>query len=94
MDISYLTVTVPPPLGIGSVTPTDDFIKILSEATNILQLGQNTTNVSPHDLISAMNVIKESVSVLCKIIELLVTTGGTGAHYRKALVSLKVGESG
>lgn len=71
------------PLHEGSVLPVDEFQVILD----------GYRSISPDQIVlksKATLVVRESLSTLERIIELLVTTGGTNAHYRKAVSCVKV----
>lgn len=39
---------------------------------------------------NAKAIIRESIVTLGRIIDLLISTGGTNAHYRKAIACMKV----
>jgi hypothetical protein len=69
-----------PPLNESSVQPVDDFALILESYRQV------DGSEKPH----ARAVVRQSLVTLQRIVELLVTTGGTNAHFRKAVGCLKV----
>lgn len=69
-----------PPLHEGSVQPVDDFLLIL----------ESYRHVDDSDKPHSRAVVRQSLATLQRIVELLVTTGGTNAHFRKAVGCLKV----
>jgi hypothetical protein len=69
-----------PPLHEGSVQPVDEFALILGSYRQVDEAEK------PH----ARAVVRQSLMTLQRIIELLVTTGGTNAHFRKGVSCLKV----
>lgn len=78
------TNTLPGPINIGSVTPAEDFdnLRNIYQALRAKPTAGEATEV-------CKKVISDSIGTLGRVIELLVTAGGTGAHYRKAIVCLK-----
>jgi len=71
---------LPSPLNEGSVNPTEEFTVLLK--TFAEEKDNDRTDELRH-------IIVESLSALRRIVDLLVTTGGTSAHYRKALACIK-----
>jgi hypothetical protein len=71
-----------PPLHEGSVQPVDEFALIL----------ESYRQVDEGEKAHARAVVRQSLMTLQRIIELLVTTGGTNAHFRKGVSCLKVQE--
>ena len=72
-----------PPLHEGSVQPVEEFSLIL----------ESYRQVDASDKAHARAVVRQSLVTLQRIIDLLVTTGGTNAHFRKAVSCLKVHRS-
>jgi SUMO ligase MMS21 Smc5/6 complex component len=73
-------------LSSSSVSPTEDFESIVQACVKVMSEVDSSSNL----FTSATEVITSSISTLYKIVIMLVTTGATGAHYRKAVGALKV----
>ena len=72
-----------PPLHEGSVQPVDEFMAIL-------EMYRNVDHGSNVEQSNARAIVRESIVTLSRIIDLLISTGGTNAHYRKAISCTKV----
>ena len=71
-----------PSLSAGSVTPADDFQAVVDYCTSVA--------LTPAEQDRLRLEITRSIEVLEKIIALLITMGGTSAHFRKAVGCIKV----
>ena len=78
----------------GSVTPAEDMLHILTVHKSLSTASSSAESASTDSVAGQLReverVIRESLSALRRIVELLVTTGGTNAHFRKSLACLKV----
>ena len=64
----------------GTVTPAEDMMSIVAHVHQIARPGQ------------AQQLIRDTMGAMTRIIDQLVTSGGTAAHYRKALGCLQVSD--
>lgn len=88
--IDYICFTqalihLPPAISDGAITPVQDMESMLA----IYKELSNSTGADDQRR-RLESIIAESLSALRRIVDMLVTTGGSNAHYRKALSCLKV----
>ena len=91
-------VALPPAVHDGSITPAEEMGALLAAYRSLTPAhsnheGDTTPAISSSAgkaLQQAEVLIRESLLALRRIVDMLITTGGTNAHYRKAKACLKV----
>ena len=71
-----------PLLSAGSVSPAEDFQLVVAYCLDPAR--------SAAELLLAEEAVRGAMHTLADVVAQLVTVGGTGAHYRKAVACLKV----
>ena len=69
-------------LSAGSVSPAEDFALVVAYCLDHTR--------SAGELLLAEDAVRGAMHTLADIVAQLVTVGGTGAHFRKAVACLKV----
>lgn len=80
--------TVAPELSVGSVSPVEDFGAVIAHYKQLM----NAHDASSLAKDSALFAVKSAMVTFGEIITLLVSVGGSNAHYRKAMACLKVND--
>jgi len=87
-----------PTLRLSTVTPVEDFLSVLSAVREAESRSESisdgtdkeTQTLTERERERERDVVSETMVTMTRIIELLVTNGGTKAHIRKAIECLKV----